>query len=161
MNPTSLKIVTHTELKALVRKWRGEGLVLVFTNGCFDLLHFGHIDYLEKARGLGDKLIIGLNTDSSVKALKGSNRPLNNENIRGRILAALDFVDAVVLFAENTPQALIADILPDVLVKGGDYHAGNIAGAEIVLRNGGRVEIIDMVEGYSTTGIIEQIKGLN
>ncbi len=131
---------------------------MVFSNGCFDILHLGHIDYLEKARELGDKLIIGLNNDSSVKDLKGEDRPINDETSRARMLAALSFVDAVVLFAEDTPYELIKKLLPDILVKGNDYLAENIVGADIVVANGGEVKTVALVPGYSTSSIIEKIR---
>ncbi|MEQ8582248.1 MAG: D-glycero-beta-D-manno-heptose 1-phosphate adenylyltransferase [Marinoscillum sp.] len=161
MNPTAQKIVRRSELPVMVAQWRRDGQQIVFTNGCFDLLHLGHIDGLEKARRLGDRLIVGLNSDASVQRLKGEDRPLNNENIRSRMLAALEFVDVVVIFDEDTPASLIAEVLPDVLVKGSDYQTGNIAGSDIVLRTGGRVELIELTKGFSTTSIIEQIKRLN
>ena len=135
------------------------GKKVVFTNGCFDILHLGHIDYLEKARSLGDALIVGLNSDDSVRRLKGSERPVNSEHARARLLAALSFVDAVCLFKEDTPGELIETILPDILVKGGDYTIETIVGAETVIQNGGKVETITLVDGFSTTGIIEKLKG--
>ncbi len=131
----------------------------MFSNGCFDILHLGHIDYLEKARSLGDKLVIGLNSDKSVKKLKGENRPVNNEEARARMLAALSFVDGITVFEEDTPKELIDMLLPDILVKGSDYNIENIVGAKTVLANGGKVETIDLVNGYSTTNIIDKIKG--
>ena len=130
---------------------------IVFTNGCFDLLHAGHTDYLARAADLGDVLIIGLNTDSSVSRLKGRSRPLNNQEARARVLASLAFVDSVILFEKDTPAELITAVRPDVLVKGGDYSADEIAGADIVRENGGRVLCIPLLEGYSTSGIIEKI----
>lgn len=158
MNPTSLKIVTRKELEALRAKWRNEGQKVVFTNGVFDLIHLGHVDYLEKARNLGDKLIVALNTDASVKRLKGPNRPISDENARLRVMAALEFVDAILLFDEDTPFELISVVKPDILVKGKDYQISNIVGADIVLENGGSVETIEFVDGYSTTSIVEKIK---
>jgi len=151
------KIVSVAEGAKLVEKWKQEGEV-VFTNGCFDILHLGHIDYLEKAKKLGVRLVIGLNTDASVKRLKGPERPLNNEYARARMLAALASTDAVILFDEPTPLELITDIKPDVLVKGSDYSIDKIVGADFVLENGGSVKTLDFVEGYSTTGMIEKIK---
>ncbi len=153
------KIVNPAQLVAQVATWKASGKRIVFTNGCFDILHLGHVDYLEKASEKGDKLIIGINTDKSVKRLKGDNRPVNNEIARARILAALAFVDAVTFFDEDTPLALIQMISPDVLIKGSDYTISNIVGADIVLKNGGKVETIELVSGYSTTQIINQIKG--
>ena len=119
------KIVSHPEALKLVQHWQSDNFKVVFTNGCFDILHLGHIDYLEKAKALGNKLILGLNTDESVKKLKGSTRPINQWHARARMLAALQFVDAVVSFEEDTPLQLIKDLLPDVLVKGKDYDISN------------------------------------
>ena len=138
--------------------WKLNGEKIVFTNGCFDIVHLGHIDYLEKASGFADRMILGLNTDSSVSALKGPSRPINNEYSRARLLAALGFVDAVVFFDDETPYHLISKVLPDVLVKGKDYEVSNIVGADLVLANGGSVETIQLIEGYSTTNIISKIK---
>lgn len=158
MKQSSNKIVAQSDLKTLVVKWQTEGEKVVFSNGCFDILHLGHIDYLEKARTLGSRLVIGLNTDASVKLLKGQNRPINDELARARMLAALQFVDGVTIFNEETPEKLIEYLLPDVLVKGNDYSLESIVGAKAVLKNGGEVKTIDLVDGYSTTGIIEKIK---
>ncbi|MBC7451437.1 MAG: D-glycero-beta-D-manno-heptose 1-phosphate adenylyltransferase [Cytophagales bacterium] len=151
------KIVSKEEASKLIHKWKSEGEV-VFTNGCFDILHLGHIDYLEKAKQLGVRLVVGINTDASVKRLKGPERPLNNEYARARMLAALASTDAVILFDEPTPLELITAIKPDVLVKGSDYTIDTIVGADIVTEHGGSVKTIDLVEGYSTTGIIDKIK---
>ncbi len=140
--------------------WKDEQLKVVFTNGCFDIIHLGHIDYLEKARNLGDKMIVALNTDESVSKLKGPERPIVNQEARARMMAAFSFVDAVVMFDEETPLDLIKAIKPDILVKGSDYLTENIVGADIVMSNGGSVETVDLVEGYSTTKIIEKIKQL-
>jgi len=131
---------------------------VIFTNGCFDILHLGHIDYLIKARKLGDVLIIGLNTDNSIKKLKGDKRPVNNQTARALLLASLEFVDFVILFDEETPMNLIKMITPDVLVKGGDYNIESVVGADFVLNYGGAVEIIPFLEGYSTTGIINNLQ---
>ena len=160
MTPTKLKILTKKELNALVQRWKSNGEKIVFTNGCFDILHLGHIDYLEKARILGDKLIVGINSDASIKRIKGDNRPIVNEQSRLRTIASLEFVNGVVCFDEDTPQALIKEIIPDILVKGKDYEISNIVGSDIVLENGGKVETIELVDGYSTTAIIEKIKKL-
>lgn len=160
MNPTKLKIVTEHEVELLVRKWKKNQEKVVFTNGCFDILHLGHIDYLEKSRNLGDRLIVGVNSDESVKRLKGASRPFNNENARLRLIAALDFVDAVIRFDEDTPDHVIQLIFPDILVKGKDYEESNIAGSDIVLGNGGRVERIELLQGYSTSGLVEKIQSL-
>lgn len=156
--PTHTKIVNREQLLNVIKEWKNAGHKVVFTNGCFDILHLGHVDYLEKAAEKGDKLIIAVNTDLSVKKLKGENRPVNNEIARARLLAALEFVDAVTFFSDDTPYNLIKALQPDVLVKGSDYNISNIVGADIVMKNGGKVETIDLVEGYSTTQIINQIK---
>jgi rfaE bifunctional protein nucleotidyltransferase chain/domain len=151
------KISTKTELETQIKNWRHTDQKIVFTNGCFDLLHLGHIDYLAKARDLGDKLIIGLNTDASVQRLKGSYRPVKDELSRAHILAAMQFVDAVIFFDEETPIDLITWVKPDVLVKGGDYTVEGIIGHEIVLENGGSVQTIEFVEGYSSSKLIDKI----
>ena len=152
------KISELSSLKTRVSEWQNEGKKVVFTNGVFDLLHIGHITYLSKAAELGDKLIIGLNSDSSVKRIKGDDRPVNDQNSRAALLAALFFVDAVVLFDEDTPRNLITTLLPDILVKGADYEIENIVGAKEVLANGGEVKTITFVEGYSSTSIIQKIR---
>ncbi|MBQ5891713.1 MAG: D-glycero-beta-D-manno-heptose 1-phosphate adenylyltransferase [Bacteroidales bacterium] len=151
------KIVCRKDLKELILKWRNANERIVFTNGCFDLLHLGHVDYLAKAKDLGERLIIGVNTDSSVKRLKGEHRPLQDENSRLHILAALQSVDAVVLFDEDTPYELIKEIEPDILVKGADYKIENIVGYDIVVSRGGSVQTIEFIEGYSTTLIEKRI----
>lgn len=152
------KITDQQTLKRTVADWQGDGKKVVFTNGVFDLLHIGHITYMAKAAELGDKLIIGLNADASVKRLKGDDRPVNDQNSRALLLAALFFVDAIVLFEEDTPQQLIAALLPDVLVKGADYTIENIVGAKEVIANGGEVKTINFVDGYSSTSIINKIR---
>ncbi|MBL4679037.1 MAG: D-glycero-beta-D-manno-heptose 1-phosphate adenylyltransferase [Mucilaginibacter sp.] len=152
------KITTLPQLQQTIAKWKSEGQKVVFTNGVFDLLHLGHVTYMAKAAELGDKLIIGLNTDASVKRLKGENRPVNDQSNRAALLASLFFIDAVVLFEDDTPRDLIAQLLPDVLVKGADYTVDQIAGAKEVLVNGGEVKTITLVEGYSSTSIINRIK---
>ena len=155
---TAQKIRSRSEAVAQARAWQQTGQRLVFTNGCFDIVHLGHIDYLEKARALGDRLILGLNTDASVSCIKGPLRPVVNEYARARLMAALAFVDAVTLFGEPTPLELIKAVRPDVLVKGDDYTVATIVGADFVLGRGGRVETIALVPGYSTTKLIERIK---
>ena len=155
---TSDKILPLDELLKQVAEWKAAGQRIVFTNGCFDILHLGHVDYLEKARTLGDKLIVGLNTDKSVSTLKGPSRPLQDEYSRARLMAALAFVDAVVLFSEETPKLLIEAIAPDILTKGDDYTPENIVGADFVLKNGGRVATIPLVKGYSTSNIVRKIQ---
>jgi rfaE bifunctional protein nucleotidyltransferase chain/domain len=153
------KIYDRTALQFAINRWRLKNDKIVFTNGCFDILHLGHIDYLSKAADCGSRLIIGVNTDASVKVLgKGSSRPIQDENSRLKILAALGFVDAVILFDEPTPIELIELIKPDVLVKGADYTIDKVVGADFVIKNGGKVELIDYLQGYSTTSIENIIK---
>jgi D-glycero-beta-D-manno-heptose 1-phosphate adenylyltransferase len=146
-------------LKPRLAYWNFHCKKIVFTNGCFDILHQGHIDYLSKAADQGDVLVIGLNTDSSVEHLKGKGRPVQDEQSRAMILAALRFVDAVVLFDQDTPLELISLVKPDVLVKGSDYKAEEIVGYDVVKDNGGEIITIDFLDGYSTSGLIEKIKG--
>jgi rfaE bifunctional protein nucleotidyltransferase chain/domain len=152
------KIRDLSSLKTQVQNWQSDGNKVVFTNGVFDLLHIGHITYLAKAAELGDKLIIGLNADSSVRRIKGESRPVNDQSSRAAILAALFFVDAIVVFDEDTPLNLISTLLPDYLVKGADYTVDNIVGAKEVIANGGDVKTIDFVDGYSSTSIINKIR---
>lgn len=151
------KICTRQKANMRVEAWRQAGLRIVFTNGCFDLLHYGHLHYLAQARDLGDRLVIGLNAADSVKRLKGSNRPINDEATRFLQLAALAFVDLVVGFEEDTPYELIRLLQPDILVKGGDYHPAEIVGADIVQQRGGQVITLPFVPGYSTTSIEQKI----
>ncbi len=153
------KILTLEVARARVAEWRATGETIVFTNGCFDLLHVGHITLLEDCHRFGSKLILGLNADSSVSRLKGPTRPIVAERERARVMAALASVDAVVLFAEDTPLDLISTLRPDVLVKGGDYTIETVVGHELVQQNGGRVEIIPTVEGFSTTNIVKKLVG--
>lgn len=152
------KITDLPSLKTSISQWQSEGKKVVFTNGVFDLLHIGHITYMAKAAELGDKLVIGLNSDSSVKRIKGDDRPVNDQTSRAAILAALFFVDAIVVFEEDTPIKLITALLPDILVKGADYSIENIVGAREVIASGGEVKTIDFVEGYSSTSIIQKIR---
>ncbi|HVF42295.1 MAG TPA: D-glycero-beta-D-manno-heptose 1-phosphate adenylyltransferase [Pyrinomonadaceae bacterium] len=152
-------ILNREELLRVRARLRAGGRRLVFTNGCFDLLHVGHVRYLSEARALGDALLVAINSDASVRALKGAGRPIMNESERAEILAALEAVDFVTVFDEDSPRALISEVLPDVLVKGGDYRLDEIHGREEVERAGGRVLSLPFVEGASTTGIIERIKG--
>lgn len=151
------KILTRSETAKVVRNWQQKGMNVVFTNGCFDLLHRGHIAYLSDAAALGDKLVIGVNSDASVRALKGPNRPLQDEISRMEILAALEFVDAVVLFTEDTPLELLREVMPNTLVKGGDYSRDNIVGADLIEENGGSVRVLPFLPGYSTTAIEQRI----
>lgn len=152
------KVVSPDQLQKFLNMWRLQGQKIVFTNGCFDLLHLGHVDYLSKAADLGERLVIGLNSDLSTSNLKGPHRPITDEKSRARLLAALFFVDAVVLFDEPTPFDLISAVKPDVLVKGADYTIDRIVGADLVLANGGEVKTIEFIEGYSTTAIEQKIK---
>ena len=151
------KIVDAVELERLVNRWKLKDDTIVFTNGCFDLLHKGHFEYLAKAASLGDRVIIGLNSDASVKALKGENRPINNEEARSLGLASLHLSDAIVVFDDDTPASLIELIEPDVLVKGGDWNKEDIVGGDFVEGNGGKVEVIETTDGYSTTSIINRL----
>lgn len=160
MEESKSKLKNLTQAKAQVMAWKRQGKSIVFTNGCFDIMHLGHVDYLEKARGLGDRLVVGLNTDSSVGRFKGPDRPMQDQQSRARIMAGFQFVDMVILFDEETPLELISELLPDILVKGSDYLAENIVGAEVVKKNGGEVKTIDFVPGYSTSRIIEKIRKL-
>ncbi len=152
------KVMSLDKLRSMLNIWRLKNQKIVFTNGCFDLLHLGHVDYLSKAADLGNKLIIGVNTDASTSALKGPHRPITDERSRTRLLASLFFVDAVILFDEPTPFDLISAIKPDVLVKGADYTVDNIVGADVVMENGGEVSTIEFIEGYSTTAIETRIR---
>ena len=151
------KICSRARLESLVASWRRAGDRIVFTNGCFDLLHIGHVHVITEAARQGDRLIVAVNSDSSVKRLKGPHRPVQREDARAAVVAALDGVDAVAVFGDDTPIALIEAIKPDVLVKGGDYTVDTVVGASSVLARGGRVCIVPTLEGYSTTGIISSI----
>lgn len=155
---TENKIKNSETLLKTIKKWKKEGKKIVFTNGCFDILHLGHIDYLEKSALLGDKLIVAVNTDLSVRKLKGITRPLNDEYSRARLLAALGFVDAVILFGEETPLELIQKISPTILVKGDDYQIKEIVGGDFVQKNGGEVKTVPLVKGYSTSNLIKKIQ---
>ena len=152
------KILNSESLEERLNLWRKEGKTIVFSNGCFDILHRGHVEYLSKAADLGDILVIGLNTDASVRRIKGPLRPVNDEKARAVVLAALEFVDAVIFFEEDTPYNLIKFVQPDVLVKGKDYKAEDIVGYDIVVGKGGRVETIELVDGFSTTKTIEKMR---
>ena len=151
------KIFTIKELIPKTEQWKFFGKTIAFTNGCFDILHEGHIYSLSQAAKEADYLIVGVNADASVKKLKGDSRPVNNEHSRALILASLIMVDAVIIFEEDTPLELIKAILPDVLVKGGDYKVEDIAGAKEVIASGGRVAINPILEGFSTTSIISKL----
>jgi D-beta-D-heptose 7-phosphate kinase/D-beta-D-heptose 1-phosphate adenosyltransferase len=151
-------LLTPAEARAVVDRWKREGLSVGFTNGCFDILHPGHLDLLAAARRGCDRLIVALNSDDSVRRLKGPERPVNPLETRARLIGALRDVDAVTFFEEDTPAALIADLLPDLLVKGGDYVRGTVVGADIVERNGGRVLIVPLLPGHSTTATLARLR---
>ena len=142
----------------IINRIKAERKKIVFTNGCFDLLHVGHIRYLAQAKKLGDFLIIGLNSDSSVKELKGEDRPINSFEDRATLLSAIESVDLVIMFEEQTPENLIKDIVPDILVKGGDYNIEDIVGYQTVIQNGGQVKTLSFYDGYSSTNYINKIK---
>lgn len=161
IHPTSEKIISRDRLPARLIVWRLKEDKIVFTNGCFDILHLGHVEYLETARNQGTRLIIGLNSDSSMRLLnKNPGSPYNNENARARVLAALQFVDAVVLFDEETPLELISLVRPDILVKGGDYSPLTIVGADLVSSYGGIVKTIPLTPGYSTSAMVQKIRSI-
>ncbi len=155
---TKHKIKTPHEALDIVSNWKNNGQEVVFTNGCFDIIHLGHVDYLEKARALGDRLVLGINTDASVSRLKGSARPVVGLASRERVMAAMAFIDLVVPFEEDTPKELIDLLMPDILVKGKDYNISNIVGADVVIEKGGKVATLELVEGYSTSAIISKIR---
>jgi rfaE bifunctional protein nucleotidyltransferase chain/domain len=154
------KIFNEGQLKARLNVWRLLEKKIVFTNGCFDLVHLGHIDYLANAADLGDRLIVGLNSDKSTSDIKGPNRPITDERSRAFMLASMSFVDAVILFDDKTPINLIKLVNPDILVKGADYTIDQIVGSDIVLQNGGSVQTLEYLPGYSTTLIEKKIRSL-
>ncbi len=151
-------LVKQEELQDLLDNLKSQNKTIVTTNGCFDILHVGHVRYLKKAKSFGDVLIIALNSDKSIKSIKGPDRPINNENDRAEILNSLYFVDYVVLFDEDSPMDLLAKIKPDVHTKGADYTVETLPESKVIMDNGGRIEFITFVEGKSTTSIIEKIK---
>ena len=152
----NVKIKSKRTLSRILDGLRKKGKRIVFTNGCFDIIHLGHVEYLAKAKALGDVLVVGLNSDSSVKAIKGSGRPINRQAARARVLAAFYFVDYIAIFSEPTPEKLIKRLKPDILVKGGDWKGKRIAGDSFVKSLGGRVVTIPFVKGYSTSGLIKR-----
>lgn len=154
------KLIDSGSISATLNSIRDMGLTIVFTNGCFDILHPGHVDYLQKAKDMGDLLVVGINDDDSIARLKGADRPIHELDDRVTMIAALQCVDYVVPFSEDTPLSLIVDIKPDILVKGDDYTVSEIAGSEDVLSYGGKVELVPLLKGYSTTDIIDRIKNL-
>lgn len=157
MFETSSKIVDIKKAQGILEEIRTQGKKVVFTNGCFDLVHLGHVDYLEKARNLGDFLVVGLNTDASVSSIKGPFRPISLEISRARVLASMAFVDMVIFFGEPTPKELIEIIKPDILTKGNDYTIDTIVGADFVIGRGGHVETIPLVQGFSTSNFVNRI----
>ena len=156
--PSGSKILSRSTLLSQLVKARQSGSRVVFTNGCFDVLHTGHLHLLQRARALGDLLIVGINSDQSVKRLKGNDRPLIGENERAELLAALSCVDYVTVFSERTPLRVITAVNPDVLVKGADYSVSDVVGRNVVEQRGGRVELVPLLPGFSTTGLVESIK---
>jgi len=151
----------YNSFESILKKWKSDKEKIVFTNGCFDLIHLGHLDSLLKSSNLGTKLIVGLNSDESVRALKGKGRPILNLEARTTLLAAFEFVDAIIIFSEDTPEKLISQIIPDVLVKGNEYAIHEIAGHKTVLKHGGEVKTLELVPGVSTTEMINKIKNLD
>ncbi len=152
------KILSAKKAQKKVLKWKSKGETIVFTNGCFDILHYGHIHYLAQAKKLGNRLIIGLNSSASVSRLKGKHRPINDDATRSHLLAALEMVDLVIFFDQDTPLELIIDLEPNILVKGGDYKPKEIVGYSEVKSKGGKVKILPFIDGYSTTKIEQKIK---
>jgi len=159
MTKSVQKIKSQRALAQTVKLMRNQGKKVIFTNGCFDILHRGHVTYLEKARSLGDHLVVALNSDESVRRLKGSGRPVNSLEDRLHVIAALGFVDSVTWFEEDTPLELIQKLTPHILVKGADYAVQQIVGAEWVMKHGGKVKTVALVEGKSTTAILKKAKG--
>ncbi len=159
-NKINERIFTTVQIQAQIKRWRLLNKTIAFTNGVFDILHEGHIKVLSQAASFADVLIVGLNSDASVKRLKGNGRPVNNQQSRTLIMASLIMVDAVTLFENDTPLELIKIILPDVLIKGGDYSPETIVGEKEVIANGGKIEVIPLEQGFSTTGVIEKIKSI-
>ena len=158
LNKLKAKIFNIKDLSKIINEWRLNGDKIVFTNGCFDLIHLGHLEILARSADLGDKLIVGINSDMSIKKIKGNSRPIIEEDSRAKQLAAIEFIDAVILFNEDTPYDLINILKPDVLTKGGDYKKNDIVGNELINKEQGEVVIIPLTQGYSTTSILEKIK---
>ena len=158
LNKLKAKIFNIKDLSKIINEWRLNGDKIVFTNGCFDLIHLGHLEILARSADLGDKLIVGINSDMSIKKIKGNSRPIIEEDSRAKHLAAIEFIDAVVLFNEDTPYDLINILKPDVLTKGGDYKKNDIVGNQLINKEHGKVVIIPLTQGYSTTSILEKIK---
>ncbi|OYW36603.1 MAG: D-glycero-beta-D-manno-heptose 1-phosphate adenylyltransferase [Azorhizobium sp. 12-66-6] len=151
-------MVARDKARTIIDRWRASGARIVFTNGCFDLLHPGHVGMLEAAAAQGDRLVVGLNTDASVRRLKGPTRPLQDETARARVIGAMRCVDLVVLFEEDTPLEIITALLPDVLVKGADYKPEDVVGADIVIANGGKLVLADLTPGQSTSTLVAKAR---
>jgi len=158
LNTLKNKIISSELIADKVNIWKNNNQKIVFTNGCFDIIHLGHIELLAKSADLGDKLIIGINSDSSIKALKGETRPILGENSRAIIIAALNFVDAVVVFNERTPIEIIKKIQPEIIVKGGDYKENDVVGKDFISQYGGKVIILPLTKGFSTTSVLNKIE---
>ena len=158
LNKLKAKILKIKDLSQIIKQWRLNGDKIVFTNGCFDLIHLGHLEILARSADLGDKLIVGINSDMSIKKIKGNSRPIIEEDSRAKQLAAIEFIDAVILFNNDTPYDLINILKPDVLTKGGDYKKNEIVGNQLINKEQGEVVIIPLTQGYSTTSILEKIK---
>ena len=158
LNKLKAKIFNIKDLSQMLKEWRSDGNKIIFTNGCFDLIHLGHLEILARSADLGDKLIVGINSDMSIKKIKGNSRPIIQEDSRAKQLAAIEFVDAVILFNEDTPYDLINFINPDIITKGGDYKKNDVIGNELMNKKAGKVVIIPLTQGFSTTSILEKIK---
>ncbi len=158
LNNLKAKIFNIKDLSQIIKEWRLNGDKIIFTNGCFDLIHLGHLEILARSADLGDKLIVGINSDMSIKKIKDDSRPIIQEDSRAKQLAAIEFVDAVILFNEDTPYDLISFINPDIITKGGDYKKNDVIGKELMNKKAGEVVIIPLTQGYSTTSILEKIK---
>ena len=158
LNKLKSKIFNIKDLSEIINEWRLNGDKIVFTNGCFDLIHLGHLEILARSADLGDKLVVAINSDMSIKKIKGSSRPIIEEDSRAKQLAAIEFIDAVILFNEDTPYDLINILKPDVLTKGGDYKKNDIVGNQLINKEQGEIVIIPLTQGYSTTSILEKIK---
>ena len=158
LNKLKAKIFNIKNLSQIINEWRLNGDKIVFTNGCFDLIHLGHLEILARSADLGDKLVVAINSDMSIKKIKGNSRPIIEEDSRAKQLAAIEFIDAIILFNEDTPYNLINILKPDVLTKGGDYKKNDIVGNQLINKEQGEVVIIPLTQGYSTTSILEKIK---
>ena len=158
LNKLKAKIFHIEDLSQIIKEWRLDGNKIVFTNGCFDLIHLGHLEVLARSADLGDRLVVGINSDKSIKRIKGKSRPIIEEDSRAKQLAAIEFIDAVILFNEDTPHNLISFINPDIITKGGDYKKNDVVGNELMNKKSGEVVIIPLTQGFSTTSILEKIK---